>query len=126
MKIINKNILEIENGVIVHQVNCLGIMGGGLAKQIKDKWSFLYESYKNFCITHDNFSVEKYGQKLPELLLGLTLPIRISNNLIVANMFAQCYISTNSKMTDYTAFIRCLESLREYLDIYHYEDYLHW
>ena len=34
MKIINGNILDITEGVIVHQVNCKGVMGAGLALQM--------------------------------------------------------------------------------------------
>ena len=37
MRIVDGDILDIEKGIIVHQVNCQGVMGAGLAKQIKSK-----------------------------------------------------------------------------------------
>ena len=38
MKIIEKNILTIEKGIVCQQVNCQGVMGAGLAKSIKEKF----------------------------------------------------------------------------------------
>ena len=37
MKLINKDILTVTEGIIAHQANCRGAMGKGLAKQIADK-----------------------------------------------------------------------------------------
>lgn len=36
-------------GTIVIPVNCVGVMGKGLAKQVKDKWPSVYEDYKKKC-----------------------------------------------------------------------------
>ncbi len=38
MKIINGNLLEVKKGIIAHQCNCKGVMGAGIALQIKKKW----------------------------------------------------------------------------------------
>lgn len=43
---IKGNILNVTEGIIVQQVNCMGVMGAGLAKQIKDKWPNIYNDYK--------------------------------------------------------------------------------
>ena len=32
-----------EDTVICHQVNCCGVMGAGLAKQIRDKWPVVFD-----------------------------------------------------------------------------------
>lgn len=46
MKIIDQNILEIMSpAVICHQVNCMGVMGGGLALQIRNKWQHIFDAY---------------------------------------------------------------------------------
>lgn len=34
--------------IICHQVNCLGIMGAGLAKQIREKFPCVYQMYNYF------------------------------------------------------------------------------
>jgi len=47
MKIIQQNILRVPaDAVICHQVNCLGIMGGGLALQVRNEYPKVYEVYK--------------------------------------------------------------------------------
>ena len=35
--------------IIGHQVNCQGVMGAGLAKQIRERYPKAYEDYKNAC-----------------------------------------------------------------------------
>lgn len=37
VKYIKGDILNVTEGIIVQQVNCKGVMGAGLAKQIRDK-----------------------------------------------------------------------------------------
>lgn len=47
---INGDILTIPTDgrptVVCHQVNCKGVMGAGLAKQIREKHPEVYEAYK--------------------------------------------------------------------------------
>ena len=38
MEIIEGNLLEAPERIIVHQTNCMGVMGSGIAKQIKAKY----------------------------------------------------------------------------------------
>lgn len=40
------NVLTLERGIIVHGCNCHGVMGSGIAKQIRDKWVAVYEAYR--------------------------------------------------------------------------------
>jgi len=50
MLIIKKgNILEAEENLICHQVNCLGSFGGGLALQIANKYPFVAKECKKRC-----------------------------------------------------------------------------
>lgn len=59
IKSIKGNILNVTEGIIVQQVNCHGIMGAGLAKQIRDKWPSAYDSYQariyNTANTRENY-----------------------------------------------------------------------
>lgn len=45
MKVETLDITTIKRGVIVHQANCQGVMGAGLAKAIRDKWPTVYDDY---------------------------------------------------------------------------------
>ena len=42
------NLLDSNCDYICHQVNCQGVMNSGVAKQIREKWPEVYESYVNF------------------------------------------------------------------------------
>lgn len=53
IKIIEGNLLEASEDIIGHQVNCQSVMGSGIAKSIRDKYSELYPSYKQFCQNHN-------------------------------------------------------------------------
>ena len=57
IKFVNGNILTFperdEDTIICHQVNCKGVMGAGLAKQIRDKWPVVFDEYKTAIIDKD-------------------------------------------------------------------------
>ena len=49
------NLLESTEGFIAHQVNCKGVMGAGVAKQIKNKiLKDNFQMYKIFCNEHSS------------------------------------------------------------------------
>lgn len=45
----NSDLLKIDKGIICHQTNCIGVMGGGIALQIRNKWPNVYKQYVNEC-----------------------------------------------------------------------------
>ena len=100
MKQISGNILNIEKGVICHQVNCQGVMGAGLALQIKNKWSNVYGQYKD---CYDKGFV----------VLGNALVVSVDPNIYVANLCAQNFYGRKHGViyTDYDALDSCLKSL---------------
>lgn len=99
------NILECAEDIIVQSVNHKGVMGSGLAKQIKGKWSNIdheTESYKIIC---RNFSFD-YIRKT-----GL-VSWYFADDKIVANIFGQeSYGRENKRYTDYTSLINGLSSV---------------
>ena len=48
IKIVNGNIVSAKEQIIAHQVNCRGVMGAGLALQIRNKYSEVYEEYSEW------------------------------------------------------------------------------
>ena len=107
MKIIEKDILTVERGIIVHQVNCQGVMGSGIAKAIRNKWPVVYEDYRIFCI--DNGP--------PEKLLGQIsfTAVNDANTLFVCNLFGQLrYGYDKAKYTVDEAFETGLKELAAY------------
>lgn len=92
MKIIDQDILEVESGCILHQVNCQAKMGAGLALAIAQKWPEVKKQYGLFC------------QSLSKVrLLGEAHPVNVDKNLIVVNLFGQFNYGAGEKQTSYPA-----------------------
>ena len=100
VKYIKGNLLDdnLNFSVIGHQVNCLGVMGAGLAKQIKDKYSEVYIEYLKFC--------------KKENPLGNVLLVKTHKDLYIANLFGQFSYSIKTKQTDYNALKSALIKLK--------------
>ena len=77
------NILESTENIICHQVNENGIMGGGLALQIANKYPKVEKEYKEFC------------SKFKNLLYGQYQICEITERKYIANCFTQRNFNTN-------------------------------
>ncbi len=95
-----------HRGIIVHQVNCQGVMGSGVAKAIRDKWPIVFEKYK--------------AVASPKCL-GRTQFVQVGDETIVANLFGQNFYGRDGKQyTDYEAFRKGLQELRKKAEHYNY------
>ena len=95
----NGNLLDATTDVIAHQVNCQGVMGSGVAKQIKEKWPIVFKEYYTECDT-DSL----------EYVFGSCLLVETETNYI-ANLFGQMDYGNRGRFTDYEALYSSLESL---------------
>ena len=99
----NGNLLDAQTDVIAHQVNCQGVMGSGVAKQIKDKWANVYTVYR---AEYDLFT------DLNKSLLGNCQLVQVNDHQYVANLFGQAkYGRDGKRYTDYEALYESLERL---------------
>ena len=115
IRIANGDILNAIQNVIIHQVNCQGRMGAGVAKAISTKWPIVRKQYLEFC-----------KGKSPEDLLGEVNLVKVNDSWgsdcqYVANAFAQLDFRKRSDVgnkcyTDYDAFKKCIVKIR-YLDL---------
>lgn len=99
---INKDILTVDKGVIVHSVNCIGGVGG-LAGAIARKWPKNAEQYRDHV----------KSQTLPIMLLGSVFEVNVAHNVIVANLFGQNDIGTRERQTEYSALIKGFKSIAQ-------------
>ena len=97
---INKDILTVDNGVIVHSVNCIGAVGG-LSGAIARKWPKNAEQYRSH--------VKR--QKMPIMLLGSVFEVNVAHNVVVANLFGQNNVGTRERQTEYSALIAGFKSI---------------
>ena len=96
IKHIKCDIFESGADVICHQVNCQGVMGSGIAKQVRERYPEVYKRYKIVCDC-DNYP------------LGNVLFVSVDNNKDIANLFAQDKYGYNGSLyTDYDALKKCL------------------
>lgn len=102
IEVINANILTAKEDIIVQQVNCMGVMGAGLALAIKKKYPIVYDRYMSLCSIME-----------PEELLGRVQSIEIDNKTII-NMFSQLKYGRGSKHTDYEAMKKCFYKIYLY------------
>ena len=99
---IQKNILDIDEGMIAHGVNCQHAMGSGVALAIKTKWSSIYDDYmSNPCV------------------LGAARTIEVGPNLWVANCYTQEFYGRKSfKYADPRAIYSSLRESLGWLSMY--------
>lgn len=93
---------ENKHGTIVcHQVNCKGVMGAGLAKQIKEKFPFVFKAYKKKCLSTNSLA----------LLGDVQFVSVLERNYIIANCFGQERYGADKMYTDYEALRKCFRMI---------------
>lgn len=100
IKFVNGDILTLperdKDTIICHQVNCKGVMGAGLAKQIRSKWPIVYNEY---------IRVVDICEKL---ILGNFQNIEVGPHLYVANLYGQDGYGRDKCYTNYAALASAL------------------
>lgn len=94
LNIINDNILNMKEGIIIHQVNNRGVMGAGLAKQIRSLYPQHYNEYK-----------------MNKLQMGTLIITPINDKLLIIGIVAQDGYGRDKRYTDYKAFNECIDKL---------------
>lgn len=108
MKIKEGDVFSAGATYILHQVNCQGVMGSGVAKQAKTLFPNVFYEYKRKCDTNT-----------PKELLGTAQLVETQKTygtefLGVFNLFAQeNYGYDGKRYTDYDALRKCLIEVDE-------------
>ena len=99
IKYIHGNLLECPQKVLVHGCNNSGVMGSGVAVQIKQKWPNVFEVYH---LKHKVFGLE----------LGSIIPVETSNNKVVVNAITQDGYGRDGKQyVSYDAIEKCFNEI---------------
>lgn len=96
IRFIQDNILKSDADIICQQVNCFGVMGAGLAKQIRAQYPEVYTSYRSVFNSYQDKS-----------LLGKVNFVYTSGP-IIANLFGQYAYGRTQLHTDYKALYAAL------------------
>jgi len=100
IKMVDDNILQATEDIIAHQVNSMGVMGSGIAKQIKEKYPEVFDQYRKFFI-NNKFTA-----------LGKCQIVKTEDNKYIANLFGQYNYGRDKQYTDYKALEEALFSLK--------------
>lgn len=101
------NLLGSDCDYICHQVNCQGRMGSGLAKQIRNWFPEVYESYMDIC-TDERLA--------PEDILGTIDIVGTNARYDVISIFGQLnYGYDGAQYTSYVDFGHALEQIKDYI-----------
>ena len=110
-KFLKCDILRSGANIICHQVNCKGVMGSGVAKQIREQFPNVYDIYKQKCTA-----------SRPHKLLGVSqfVPVvtdKTPNFLGVFNLFGQKDYGYDGKQyTDYQALRTAFTTMKSCID----------
>ena len=109
------NLFETPDQYIAHGCNACGVMGSGVALQIKERYPEAFEAYKKTWV--DIAEVRK-DLGLDSPLLGFTPLLPLGTNIIVhtknktiINMITQEYYGNDQRHVNYEAVQSCFESL---------------
>lgn len=97
IEIMKGDLLESDCNVIIHQANCFGVMGGGIARHIKSKYPEVYKADREF-----RFPVGSIER------LGTCSYAKTCDGKHIFNMYSQYNYGTDKVQTDYDAFRKAL------------------
>lgn len=100
IKTVNGDLLDAKETYLVHQVNCVGAMGRGLALAIRTKYPDVFRRYEQYCAEHRARD-----------LLGKVLLIPTHDGKVICNVFGQNGYGTARQQTDYAALSKALTNL---------------
>lgn len=110
LKIIDGNIFESGADIIAHQTNCQGVMGSGVAKQVREKYPLVYHVYSKFC----ELCREDGKSPLGKCLL-IPSDMASPDKQLVANLFGQENFGYDGKCyTDYDKLREAIRMLNDY------------
>lgn len=106
IKIIEGNLFDTTASIIAHQVNCRGVMGSGVAKQVRKIDQRVFEEYRDLCYAN-----------YPKVLLGMAQPCYSKTlSKFIVNLFGQeTYGTYPQQYTDISALFSALCGLKYFM-----------
>ena len=90
------NVLDVKSGIIVHGCNCQGVMGSGIAREIKERFPIVFETYHS-----------------RPLRMGEIIPVQLSETKWIVNAMTQYGFGHGKRQVDYDAVANVFEKVVE-------------
>ncbi len=112
ISIMDGDLLKARENIIGHQVNCKGVMGSGIAKQIKNKYPRVFLDYNRLCKDSKPSMLKSFiFPDDPSKLLGTCQILPCEDGKYVANIFGQDDFGVDKCCTNYEALRNSLQDL---------------
>lgn len=98
IEVVRGDVLNVPIGIIVHGCNCRGVMGGGIALSIKQRYPYAYEIYKQAEIDNG-------------LELGFMSYAEVEPNKFIVNAYTQDDFGTDKRQVNYEALATIFEKV---------------
>jgi O-acetyl-ADP-ribose deacetylase (regulator of RNase III) len=105
IKFIDGDVFNSDADYILHQTNCKGVMGSGIAKTVKEMYPDVFNEYHLLCRDSEWYEV-----------LGSSQIIKVSNKRSIVNIFGQNGYSRMNVDTDYESLSSALKDFYNKLD----------
>ena len=98
------NVFDSDAKIICHQVNCQGVMGSGVAKEVRERYPKVYTAYHDYCENNKDY---------PGRMLGVAqmVPVDETGSRWIANCFGQNNYGYDGKQ--YTSVGALMEAFQE-------------
>ena len=116
IKIIQGSLMDATENIIAHQVNCKGVMGSGIAKQIRSAYPNVYAMYQKKCQSAMNIKDTKGLLGHCQILSRGILSNNTSGERYVANLFGQHEFGYGKNYTDYRALETAFTQLKAFAE----------
>lgn len=97
------DLLNSEATIFCHQCNCFAKMGAGIAKQIANTYPIVRRA-----------DYDRYTKLGTDGIFGTILPVQLPDTKVCINMYAQKFYGRGKRQTDYDAFKKCLDAIKEW------------
>lgn len=97
-----------EVDIAIHQVNCKGVMGAGIAKQIKSEFPRVFTQYKNFLRQMEDTGQNALGRFQYVSVNGV-------DDKGVVNLYSQEDYGRHGRHTNYAAFGKAIMTMADTL-----------
>ena len=98
------NVLDVPRGIIVHGCNAQGVMGSGIALEVKNRFPEVYNLYRSH-------HIDKRG-----LVLGDIHYVEVSDDKFIVNAITQNLFwrpGSGDRFISYDAIVECFEKVRD-------------
>lgn len=117
------DIFESGADIICHQVNCQGVMGSGLAKQVRERYPIVYDEYRQWCDGSRPEELLGKAQYVPLVpMTHVASGVYEQGDLMgIINIFGQLdYGYAGECYTDYEALRHAFQNIRKFCKTFLY------